>query len=329
MTHTFDHDNRLLGAYPQLNDLLAQQYLGAQLKLDTQLRKSRSSGHLQTSVRGRGLVFAEVRQYQPGDDIRSIDWRVTAKTQKTHTRIFTQERERPVIFAADLRSAMFFGSQHCFKSVVSAQALSLLAWAAHSATDKVGAVLLGDQAHLELKPQGSKRSLLRFLSALVEFGEQLSTPVVQDAEQHLETLMARVLRVSKPGSSVYIVSDYHDVNTSFERYLTQLAKHCRVTLIHVSDPLEWRLPQGPALWLSDGKQRGLMRPSDQPHQWMRQRRDALAQICAPLNIEIINLSTADSVSRILSARFAQGQGLFNQRGQTEGLSQDHKEAIHL
>lgn len=309
MRRVIDHSAPLRGAYPQLSELLAQQSLGAQLKLDTQLRKSRSSGDLQTSVRGRGLEFVEVRPYQPGDDIRSIDWRVTAKTQKTHTRIFTQERERPVIFAADCRSAMFFGSQHCFKSVCSAQALSILAWAAHSGGDKVGAVVMGDENHLELKPQGSKRCLLRFLSELVEYSARLTAPVSERAEQPLEALMARLLRVSKPGSSVYVASDFHDVSAAVERYLTQLAKHCRVTLIHISDPLEWRFPKGPALWLSDGAQRGLVRPNSQTNDWMQQRSRSLVALCAPLNIEIINLSTAQSVPDALSRRFSLGHGL--------------------
>ncbi|MGB1239355.1 MAG: DUF58 domain-containing protein [Pseudomonadales bacterium] len=290
------------GAYPALDGLLALQHVARGLALGTTLRKSRSSGHLQTSVRGRGLEFAEVRQYQPGDDIRSIDWRVTAKTQKTHTRLFTQERERPVILAADMRSNMFFGSQRCFKSVLCAEALSVLAWTAHSAGDKVGAVVMGDRDHLELKPSASKRALLGTFQALVDFAAKLDAPVAPETG-HIQQLFARLLRVARPGSAVFIVSDFYDFDSECDKYLTQLSRHCEVTLVHVSDALEWQLTGGGAQWLSDGEHTQLVR-SQQVEQQMQRRYSQLLQRCSRSSVELLALQTAQDVAQPLGARYA-------------------------
>ena len=119
------------GAYSDLAQLLRLRFAAQDLKLFAK-RPVRSllTGGERTRFRGRGIDFEEVRLYQPGDDIRTIDWRVTARTQVPHTKIFREERERPVFMVADQRATMFFGSQRCFKSVLCAHICALLGWAA-------------------------------------------------------------------------------------------------------------------------------------------------------------------------------------------------------
>ena len=109
------------GAYCQLENLLGSRFIAGDLKLG-KLRPARSllAGSERTRYRGRGMDFEEVRLYQPGDDIRSIDWRVTARTQVPHTKLYREERERPIFVLVDQRSPMFFGSKRCFKSVLAA-----------------------------------------------------------------------------------------------------------------------------------------------------------------------------------------------------------------
>lgn len=105
------------------------------------VRTHQFGGH-RSAFRGRGMEFDEVRAYQPGDDIRTIDWRVTARTGRTHTKLFQEERERPVLLLSDARRAMRFGTRDCFKSVLSARVTALLTWVALAGNDRVGGVTL-------------------------------------------------------------------------------------------------------------------------------------------------------------------------------------------
>ncbi len=107
-----------------------------------------------------------MRSYQPGDDIRTIDWRVTARTGSAHTKLFREERERPVLVVVDQRSSMFFGSSHCFKSVLAAQLASLLAWSALHGGDRVGGLVFNEQGHQEVRPRRSRKTVLALLSQI-------------------------------------------------------------------------------------------------------------------------------------------------------------------
>ena len=125
--HLADINAPARGAYLELNELIALRFPAKQLKLGRKKRAlSNLAGPNKTNFRGRGIDFEEVRRYQPGDDIRTIDWRVTARTGSAHTKLFREERERPVLVVVDQRSSMFFGSSHCFKSVLAGQLAACL-----------------------------------------------------------------------------------------------------------------------------------------------------------------------------------------------------------
>ena len=155
------------GAYAELNDLIALRFPARQLELGRRNRAlSALAGPNKSNFRGRGIDFEEVRSYQPGDDIRTIDWRVTARTGSAHTKLFREERERPVLVVVDQRSSMFFGSSHCFKSVLAAQLASLLAWSALDAGDRVGGLVFNEAGHREIRPRRSRKTVLALLSQL-------------------------------------------------------------------------------------------------------------------------------------------------------------------
>jgi len=291
----------LKGVYPSLQDLLALKKVTHQLTLDTVRRNAPCAGQWQTRIRGRGLDFAEVRQYQPGDDIRSIDWRVTAKTQKTHTRLFTQEKERPIILAADMRSDMFFGSVNCFKSVVCAGAISMLAWIALKSKDRVGGVIIGDHRHIELRAKASRANVLSFIHALHNYSQQLTSPIATSCEQTLDQMLIKLMRTAKPGSAVYIASDFHDIEQVNIGRLLKLTQHCRLTFIVISDPLEWALPNNRNLQVTDGINQSELLEAQ--HHFMQQRMDKLLTVCQPLNIELLNISTADDLIAVMQKRF--------------------------
>lgn len=251
------NNNRALvdGPYISVDALLRLRYLGNDLTLDTR-KKSLASGDgdARTNFRGRGMEFAEVRLYQPGDDIRNIDWRVTARTMDTYTKLFQEERERPVFLVIDQRSPMFFGTKQVFKSVYAAQIAGVIAWVAMQNNDRIGALLFGDHEQKDLRARRGKHAVLGLLNQLQQFNQQLSSPVAP-CSISAQDILSDVRRVARPGSAVFIVSDFHDFDEDCEKPLTQLARHTDVSLFHVFDPLESHLPSAQKLSVSNGTER--------------------------------------------------------------------------
>ena len=208
--------------------------------------RSQQSGGYVSRFKGRGMEFDETRLYQPGDDIRSIDWRVTARTGKTHTKVFREERERPVFISVDDRLTMQFATRGVFKSVLAAKLAGLLAWAAEYHGDRIGGQIFSELECRELKPQNGRHAVLRFLSAIV--GKTNLTSLVNEVRTTalpkitLEQVLARLAQHARPGSLVYVISDFRGINEQTETYLAKLAQHCEVVLIFIYDPLESSLP---------------------------------------------------------------------------------------
>lgn len=218
-----------------LNMLLRLAKPATTLKLfRSRIRAAQSGGFISRS-KGRGMEFDEVRMYQPGDDIRSIDWRVTARTGKTHTKLFREERERPVFISVDYRASMQFATRGVYKSVQAAKLAGLLAWVAQRHGDRIGGQIFNDTTCRELKPQNGKQAVLHFFNALTK--REVSEEAI-----NLEHVMGRLSHHVKPGSLVYIISDFRGLNHIIENYLAKLAKHCEVVMILVYDPLESDLP---------------------------------------------------------------------------------------
>lgn len=294
------------GAYTRLDTLIGLQQLSRQMNLlSAPRRAAQLSGNWQTRIRGRGMDFAEVREYQQGDDIRSMDWRVTARTGKPHSRVFTEERERPVILAADLRSPMFFGSRLGFKSVTAAASLALLGWAAQNSRDRVGGLVMGDSAHREIRPRNGKKGVLGVIHSLDEFSRLLINPL-QPARQTMPDLLLKLQRVVKPGSSVYLASDFHDFDDTCVPHLQRLSRHAQLTLLLISDPLEWQLPEGNALWVTDGQQRQLLTDQQQLGDLLPRRLTRLQNCCDGTagNIELLDLRNDGHVAGLLQRRYS-------------------------
>ena len=208
--------------------------------------RSQQSGGYVSRFKGRGMEFDETRLYQPGDDIRSIDWRVTARTGKTHTKVFREERERPVFISVDDRLTMQFATRGVFKSVLAAKLAGLLAWAAEYHGDRIGGQIFSELECRELKPQNGRHAVLRFLSAIV--GKTNLTSSINELgttalpKITLEQVLARLAQHARPGSLVYVISDFRGINEQTETYLAKLAQHCELVLIFIYDPLESSLP---------------------------------------------------------------------------------------
>ena len=183
------------------------------------------------------MEFDESRPYQPGDDVRNIDWRVTARNGTTHTKLFREERERPVFIALDARSPMFFATRGRFKSVIAAELAALLAWTAHQQADRIGGEIFNEAQHVEFRPQRGQKHVLRFL-------KQLAITEVIDAGQltTLEDPLRRLNRIVHPGSLVCIVSDFRGLDQQAATQLTRISRHNEMLLLHTYDALETTLP---------------------------------------------------------------------------------------
>lgn len=223
-----------------LNGLIELAGYAVRIKLHNPQYRARQSGGYVSRFKGRGMEFEEARVYQSGDDIRSIDWRVTARTGTTHTKIFREEREKPVFISVDNRATMQFATRGIFKSVLAAKLAGLLAWTAQQQGDRIGGQLFSEQLCRELKPQNGRQSVLRFLDLLVTGNAapiQAGMPMMTLAQ-----VLARLAHHARPGSLVYLISDFRGLNAQAEMHLAKLAEHCDVVLIFVYDPLEKDLP---------------------------------------------------------------------------------------
>lgn len=187
---------------------------------------------------GRGLDFAEVREYQAGDDVRMIDWKVTARTGKTHTKLFIEERERPVMLVVDFRSHMRFGTQGMFKSVMAARLSALIAWTANSNHDRVGGFVFTDDWHTEVRPRSGRRGLMNFFRGIAE--AQMHAPS-GDREQLADTL-SRLRTAVHAGSTVVIFSDFIGFDQQAQLAMGNLLQRLDILAVHIVDPIEDQLP---------------------------------------------------------------------------------------
>lgn len=207
--------------------------------------RTRQAGLQRSPQRGRGMAFAEVRQYQPGDDIRSIDWRVTARRQAPHTKLYEEERERPVLLLCDLGSTLFFASTGAYKQVRAAQVTSLLAWLALWAGDQVGGIVFNDRNLNVLRPARRKKSVLRLLDTLAELQHQPDVApgkTGNDDSHGLDRALAEARRVAHTGSRIFVISDFLSISDDTPTLLGALARHNSVSALRIVDPLEQALP---------------------------------------------------------------------------------------
>jgi uncharacterized protein (DUF58 family) len=227
------------------------------------------AGAYRSRFRGRGVDFVESRNYLPGDDIRNMDWRVTARTGKPHTKIFQEERERPVIVVVDAASSLFFGTRTRLKSVAAGQLAAAIAWAAVRRGDRIGAFLLAPDGHFELRPSGGRRGAMRVIQGLVNW---LNPDRPGGASEPLSVSLERVRHAVRPGSLVLIISDFFSLDEQSHRHLSRLRQHNDVIGCQVMDPAEKFLPAG-RFPISDGEQSAML---DTHLQGSRQKFDRMS-----------------------------------------------------
>lgn len=258
------------GVYVDLGTLLSSRGWARDLKLFArQAARSMLLGETRSRFRGRGMEFEEVRPYQPGDDIRNIDWRVSARAGGTYTKLFCEERERPVHIVVDQRNSMFFGSSERFKSVLAAEIASAIAWAALAGSDRIGGQVISDYGESDIRAKRTKDAVLRFVRDLVSYNQQLPQPEIErndsksnsTSKKTIAQVLEECRRLTRPGTAIFIISDFHDFDPAAAKALSMLGRHTDISLIQIADALEQQLPFSGQVAISDGKNRSSMQLS--------------------------------------------------------------------
>ena len=260
--------------------------------------------------RGSGREFAEVRAYQPGDDVRSIDWRVTARTGRAHSKLFEEEREQPVWLIVDLGPSMRFGTRGCFKSVCAVRAAALLAWGAHLEGERVGSIVLAPGTVLDEQPGRTRRHVLRLIDAFAAASARPCPETGGSLAAALEGLRPRI----HTGSRVFVLSDFYALDDaagpgtggSLAAVLRAIAVRCSLALVWIHDPLEAQPPPPGRYRVTDGATSqtlgaGKRRWREAYRQRFERRRQALEQLCGRGLMELVSLRTDAEVAPVLGA----------------------------
>lgn len=264
-------------------------------------------------LRGRGMEFADLRPYQAGDDIRHMDWRVTARTGRPHCKVYQEERERPVVFVVDFSPSMYFGTRIAFKSVVAARLAALLAWTVDKQGDRVGALLYSADTHKELTPKLRDAGVLPFLAALSEFskldgrGTNGKPPIVLSEE------LFRLRRVIKPGSIVILISDFNQLDDECSQQLMRLRVHNDIIAYPISDALELAPPKPNRYAITNGfdsmvldTSRSAVRQSYQA--FCDKRREHFQTLFKRFNIPHKEVTAADPLLPVIKETFLRRNG---------------------
>jgi len=245
--------------FVSLKDLLKMEHFARGFSFLARKQKVRSilGGKHASKLRGRGLDFEEVRNYVAGDDIRNIDWKVTARTQKTHSRVYSEEKEKPALIVVDQSKSMFFGSQLRTKSVVAAELAALAAFRVLKEGDRVGGVVFADHGIDIVYPKRDRKNILRFLEKIVERNHELEQSSPIRLEEALKETMLKIRNIVSHDFLIIIISDFMRYSPEVIKFISHLAQHNDVILAKVFDPMERDIPAAKVI-AGDGEKQIVM-----------------------------------------------------------------------
>lgn len=303
-------DKRIYSEFKQLKSLQSR---ARKLSfLPKQHSNSVLAGRHNSRIRGRGLSFEELRDYRVGDDIRSIDWRVTARTGKPHVRVYAEEKDRSALIIVDQRINMFFGSTLNMKSVTAAESAAICAYRILEQGDRVGGVIFNDKTVSSYKPSKKPQSLEQFINSLSEFNLALNCELITPAQpMRLNQPLEAATRLIRHDQMIIIISDFDQVDEATEQYLSQMAAHNDVILCLVTDSINQQLPTDLNLNVSDGQQQITLDTSNKTlHNKLQTtftaRTDKVKSWQQQLGITVIELDASKDTLNQFSSAFAVG-----------------------
>lgn len=289
------------GTQVGLSELIALRQEARRLDITPRGRvlATRSGGHL-SRFRGRGMEFDESRIYQPGDEPRNMDWRVTARSGRPHVKLFREERERPVWLLVDQGPSMRFGTRVAFKSVIAARAAALLGWAAADKGDRIGGMVFDENHHIHRRPAAGNRGLLPVLHALSGNARSTGLAGFSTVAGAAQQFAAGVFS----GSLVFVLSDFRGLDDHSAAWMGSLGRTSELVMIHLVDPLEIAPPPPGRYPVSDGTHRRLLdtsAPALRAHWTNRfaEFNERLQRLCRRHHAHLIGLRTDEPVGETL------------------------------
>ncbi|MEM7691796.1 MAG: DUF58 domain-containing protein [Pseudomonadota bacterium] len=283
---TLNHLKGLKGAAQRLSFLPKQKALSV------------LNGRHQSRLRGRGLNFEEMRAYRRGDDIRSIDWRATARTGNAHVRVFSEERDRPALLVVDQCMPMFFGSVHNMKSVTAAEAASIAAHRILAAGDRVGGIVFNEESQAEFVPKRSENTIHALLNKVTAYNNELHAAKPSDEPpDRFNRVLKSISKLAHHDHLVIVFSDFAGADESTRRYLGAIAQHNDLVLALVFDPVAEAIKPGPRTILSDGERQAEInfsdrRVTDSLTELTRGRLNRILDWQSQINLSVLPLSAA-------------------------------------
>jgi len=241
-----------------------------------------------------------------------MDWRVTARAGKPHTKLYQEERERPVVLLVDFNLGMFFGSTNSLKSVVAAKVAALIAWAVASRGDRIGALLItegkGNQTHHELPPKMGKRGALQLIRELVIHADPQKAIESNSSHTSLNDELQRLRHLAHPGTLVFLISDFYNIDDKTSQHLQRLSRHNDIQAIQIVDPLEMAPPPPARYTVTDGKNTGLLDTRSKKgrkhyQEFFSQHHLTVSELMDRHNIPLLQISTADDILLTLQQSF--------------------------
>ena len=294
--------------HPRLDELLELRHQAHTLGLASHhLVNTTFSGLYASVFRGQGLNFEEVREYREGDDIRNMDWKVTARTNEPHMKVYREERERSVLLCVDHGPHMYFGTRGTFKSVQAARAAALLGWAANSVNDRVGGMLFGnaDTGLVHFQPTKDRRAVWRLLKEMADPARR-----AQHGLGCLDLVLKRAGRGSGTGGLIFVISDFNCELKGLDKTLGQVCQKHSVVLVPVDDPADREIPSLGRAMFRDAEGRLVEIDTDDVNgqrlyreRW-EARRALMNQVANRLGVAVIPVETSADVHQALMTGLA-------------------------
>lgn len=293
------------GLVTELPELIALRRYARTPRYRPDRHMARAGNHV-SKLRGRGMDFAEVRNYQAGDEIRHMEWRVTARTGRPHIKLYQEELERPAMLLIDFNPSMYFGTRLAFKSVVAARLAALIAWTAVTQSDRVGGLVFSAGKHNEFTPRGRERGILPLLAALSQYTQETRVNGLDSEAQPrpLSDALLRLQRVCRPGSILVVISDFYQFDEESLRHLSRLRAHNDILAYHICDPLELAPPKPQQYGITDGKQELVLDTSAATiatayQRYCEERINALQSRMQRLQIQTVSVTATDDLSLLV------------------------------
>lgn len=267
------------------------------------------AGRHASRLRGRGLSFEELRHYHQGDDVRTIDWKATARLRSPHVRVYSEERERPVLLVVDQRRPMFFGSRRAMKSVTAAEVAALGAWRALRTGDRVGGIVFNETEIVDIRPHRSQTQVLRILHEVVRLNHALAAKDPASGGITLNQALEAALRRANHDHLVVLISDFDGADEETRGLATRIAAHNDLLAVAVYDPLGASLQPHPGMVAESGGERiTLPLHAGFPaafQQAFARRIDEWTEIFRALKVPVLPISSAEPPADQLRALFGQ------------------------